>query len=68
MKATYQKPEALVTRISTLQMIAASPYGDNFKPESEGLNLDDLQETTETSGNLSRRHSVWDDEEEEEDF
>ena len=67
MKAIYQKPETLITRISTMQMIAASPYGENFKPESESVDLGDLQGTNETSGNLSRR-TVWDDEEEEEDF
>lgn len=65
MKATYQKPETLIARISTMQMIAASPYGENFKPEEEGVNLDGLQETTDVSGNLSRRRTVWDDEEEE---
>ena len=63
MKATYQKPETIISLISTVQMIAASPYGENFKPGEEPFDLGDLKGTDATSGNLSRR-SIWDDDEE----
>lgn len=63
MKATYQKPETIISLISTVQMIAASPYGENFKPADEPIDLGDLKGTDATSGNLSRR-SIWDEEEE----
>lgn len=59
----YQKPSTELFNVMTVQMIAASGYG---KPE-EGFNLDEVTTTDETSGNLSRRHSVWDDQEEEEE-
>ena len=62
MKTTYLKPETDVLYISVEQMIAAS------KPITEGGgNLNDAPETTETSGNLSRRKDIWADEEEEEE-
>lgn len=65
MKAIYQTPETFVASFATEQLMAASPYGENFKPGEEPINLEDLKETGESSGNLSRR-SVWDDEEDEE--
>jgi len=67
MKATYQKP---VTDIITLSSHAniltgsGSLLGDGEKPND--LDLDNAATTDATSGNLSRRKSVWDDEEEEE--
>ena len=48
--------------IATQQMIAASEL---IKDNQQDLS--NAPETTETSGNLSRR-SVWDDEEEEEEW
>lgn len=65
MKKTYQSPETLLVAIATQQMIAAS---DLIKNDQQDLGS--APETTETSGNLSRRRSVWDDEEdfEEEQF
>jgi hypothetical protein len=48
MKKTYINPTMTIVKIQTAQMIAASPnYGGT---------------TTETSGNLSREGSFWDDE------
>ena len=47
MKKTYINPTMTIVKIQTAQMLAASPgYGGS---------------TTETSGNLSRESSFWDD-------
>ncbi|MBQ7510032.1 MAG: hypothetical protein IJT53_03910 [Prevotella sp.] len=62
MKKIYQSPETLLMTIATQQMIAASEL---IKDNQQDLS--NAPETTETSGNLSRR-SVWDDEEEEEEW
>ena len=63
MKKTYQSPETLLMAIATQQMIAAYEL---IKDNQQDLS--NAPETTETSGNLSRRN-VWDDEaDEEEDF
>ena len=59
MKATYQKP--------TIKTICASLSAlMSFSKPEEGFNLGDVPTTNETSNNLSRRHSVWDDDNEEE--
>jgi len=60
MKLTYQRPETKLIIVSTMRMIAGSQVEDGFDPTNP-------ETTDETSGNLSRRHNVWDDEEEEED-
>ena len=60
MKAIYQKPSTECIYVKVSQVIAASLP----KNVEEGFNPDTAPETTETSGNLSRR-SVWEDEEEE---
>ena len=62
MKKIYQSPETLLMTIATQQMIAASEL---IKDNQQNLN--EAPTTNETSGNLSRR-SVWDDEEEEEEW
>jgi len=62
MKKIYQSPETLLMTIATQQMIAASEL---IKDNQQDLN--EAPTTNETSGNLSRR-SVWDDEEEEEEW
>ena len=51
MKKIYQNPKIKIVKVQTAQMVASSPgYGGN---------------TTESSGNLSRRFggSLWDDDE-----
>lgn len=59
MKAIYQKPETEMIVVAAQQLMA----GSLGNPE-DGFNIDGAPETTsETSGNLSRRHSIWDDEE-----
>ena len=58
MKTTYQKPETLLMEIATQQMIAASDLIKNNQQD-----LENAPNTSEKSGNLSRR-TVWDDEEE----
>jgi len=63
MKTTYQKPMTTVVTLTLHQMIAASPVEDGFNKQT----APDLDGTI-TSGNLSRRNTVWDDEEEEEEF
>jgi len=61
MKAIYEKPTTSVVVIATVQMIAASGVEDGF-------NKDEAPETGESSGNLSRRRSVWDDDEQEDQY
>ena len=64
MKKTYQKPETLISHIATAQIIAASNYG---QPE-KGFSLGDLGTTDSESGNLSRRSTVWDDDNAQDDL
>ena len=71
MKAIYQKPTTEQVLINTdVQLMQASKtgglLGDGEDPNK--LDLGNAGETGETSGNLSRGRSVWDEEEEEEDF
>ena len=62
MKTTYLKPNTDMLYLSVEQMIAAS------KPITEnGGKLDEAPETTQISGNLSRRKDIWEDEEDEEE-
>lgn len=62
MKKTYQTPSTIVAEIELQQMVAASELIKN-----NAQDLSNAPETTETSGNLSRRRTVWDDDEEEEE-
>ena len=67
MKKTYQTPVVLPTDFDLQQLLAGS-----LKTDASGNPYEDLSnpnETTATSGNLSRR-SVWEDEDfdSEEDF
>lgn len=67
MKATYQKPVTDIIILSPhANMLEGSGglLGTNENPND--LDLGNAAETDATSGNLSRRKSVWDDEEEEE--
>ena len=61
MKKTYQCPETLLTAIELQQMIAGS---NNYGEPEKGQDLGAAEETSATSGNLSRRRNVWDDDEE----
>ena len=54
MKKTYLTPAINVVRISSTQILAGSP------------GYDTMNKTSQTSGNLSRRRSLWDDDDEEE--
>ena len=66
MKATYQKPATGVFTIATTELMA----GSLLQQQTDGTikqELDEITTTDKSSGNLSRR-SVWDEEEEEEDF
>ncbi len=63
MKAIYQNPTTEIITITVAQMIAISQFGDLVE---NGEDLGDAPTTDQTSGNLSRRRTVWD--EEEEDF
>lgn len=64
MKTTYQKPMTTVVTLTLQQMIAVS--GD----PTAGFNTQTAPDLGSgiTSGNLSRRNTVWDDDEEEEEF
>ena len=67
MKTTYQKPMTDVITIASAQIMA----GSLLRQDANGNPSQDLSnptETNETQGNLSRRHTVWDDEEEQEEF
>jgi len=55
MKKAYQKPQAYAEAADLGDMIAASI--------EKGFNLEDVETTNETSGNLARR-SIWDDDDE----
>ena len=66
MKAIYQKPSTEEVFVSVSQLMSASQTPQNVE---EGFDPTDTPTTEETSGNLSRRRTVWEDEEEdEEDF
>ena len=57
---TYIKPVTELIKVSVQSIMIGSKV-------ENGQNLNDAPETTETSGNLSRRnYDVWEDEEEEE--
>jgi len=64
MKKTYMSPDTLQTLISAQAVL----IGASQNPDGFSENLDDTP--IETKDMLSRRHNVWDDEEEEgkEDF
>lgn len=67
MKTTYQKPELNVILIATEQhMMTGSGGLLGNKENPNDLDLSNISNTPETSGNLGRRN-VWDDEEEEEE-
>ena len=59
MKKAYQKPQAYAEAADLGDMIAAS-IGQGIE---QGFDLDNVAETNETSGNLARRSSIWDDDE-----
>lgn len=61
MKKTYQNPKTKIVTISVTKMIAASK--NYFNPD-QGQDLSEAENTTVTNGNLSRRHDMWDEEEE----
>lgn len=61
MKKIYQTPATITTVVELQQMIAASPLGN---PE-DGFVTTGAPETEAVSGNMSRRYSVWGDEEED---
>ena len=68
MKAIYQKPTTGVFTIATTELMA----GSLLQQQTDGTIKQELDgstpTTTETGGNLSRRRTVWDDEEEGEEF
>jgi len=65
MKKTYQAPETLLTTIAFQQVLTTG--SNNYGQPEQGQDLSKVGETEATEGNLSRRRTVWD-EEEEEDF
>ena len=58
MKKTYQSPETQIVLVNVQHLMVASPVENGFDPNKP------IGETGETSGNLSRRGSIWDDDEE----
>ena len=65
MKTIYQKPATEEIIISISHLMSASQTPENVE---DGFDPNDTPTTGDTSGNLSRRRTVWEDEEEEEDF
>ena len=63
MKTIYQKPatEEIIISISQLMSVSSTP--DKVE---DGFDPNDTPTTGDTSGNLSRRRNVWEEEEEEE--
>ena len=59
MKAIYLKPTTEIFAVTTTPLLLGSKVEKGFDP-------DEAPETPETGGNLGRRRTVWDDEEEEE--
>ena len=59
MKTAYLKPETDMIIVTAQQLMAGS-----MGPVEDGFNMGDGPETSEGSGNLSRR-SIWDDVEED---
>lgn len=66
MKAIYQNPKTDIVTISVEQLMTAG--SNNYGNPELGQDLETVGETDATSGNLSRRRSVWDDEEVEDDM
>lgn len=66
MKAIYQNPKTDIVTISVEQLMTAG--SNNYGNPELGQDLETVGETDATSGNLSRRRSVWDDEEVEDDL
>ncbi len=67
MKKKYQNPTTGIFQLSTRSLLNGTSngiLGKGDNPKSFNPN-EDVNETTATSGNLSRRRSEWDDEEEE---
>lgn len=56
MKKTYLIPSTDVALVETQLMIAGS---NNYGQPEQGQDLSQAEETNATSGNLSRRRSVW---------
>ena len=61
MKAIYQKPVTETVRVALSPLMTASRTPEKVE---DGIDGNDTPTTEETSGNLSRRRTVWDDEEE----
>lgn len=63
MKMIYQNPKTDIITISVMQMVAAS---NNYGTPEQGQDLGSAETTDQTYGNLSRRHDVWTEDEDEE--
>ena len=61
MKKTYQTPETLMTAVEFQQVMVET--SNNYGHPELGQDLDKVAGTDDSDGNLSRRRSVWDDEE-----
>ena len=63
MKKEYISPDMLVVTLQATQLMAGSLPEEGFDPNNP------TGTTGATSGNLTRRHRInWDDEEDEDDF
>ena len=58
MKQTYIQPTATIVKIHPAPLLSAS-LGNGEDPQN--INYGEANVTNETSGNLSRKRSFWDD-------
>ena len=68
MKAIYQRPATETVVLETNKMMASSGLLNNSLGDNSLMqDLSTIYTTTETDGNLSRRHSLWDDDDDDDD-
>lgn len=66
MKKIYQNPNTKIVTISVTQLMTSASKGIlGDDPTKASFDLDDVNPTGETSGNLSRRNDIWEEDEEE---
>ena len=66
MKKIYQNPNTKIVTISVTHLMAGSGKGLlGEDPTKASFNLNDVNPTGETSGNLSRRNDIWEEDEED---
>jgi hypothetical protein len=66
MKKIYQNPKTKIVTISVTQLMTTASNGIlGDDPTKASFDLNDVNSTGETSGNLSRRNDIWEEDEED---